>query len=96
MGITIHYRGQLKSPELIGPVCSKLEEMAKLMEWEYKLFDENLSRPNTAKLDHSGNGPVITGHLPLKGIQLTIHKNCESFSLLFDKHGILHDIIQKG
>jgi hypothetical protein len=35
MGITIHYRGQLKSPELIGQVCSKLEEMATLMEWEH-------------------------------------------------------------
>jgi hypothetical protein len=94
MGITIHYRGQLKSPELIGQVCSKLEEMAKLMGWEYKLFDKNLNRPNTAKLDHSGNSPVITGQLPLKGIQLNIHKDCESFSLFFDKHGILHDIIQ--
>jgi hypothetical protein len=94
MGITIHYRGQLKSPKLIEQVCLKLKEIAKLMEWEYTLLDEDFNKPKTAKLKHRDDGLSITGHLPLKGIQLKIHKECDPFSILFNKNGVLQDIVQ--
>jgi hypothetical protein len=94
MGITIHYRGWLKSPKLIEEVCEKLAKIAKSMEWEYTLLVEDFNKPNTAKLEHRDDGIAITGHLPLKGIQLKIHKECDSFNIFFDKNGVLQDMVQ--
>lgn len=38
MGITIIYRGQLKSPDLIGTICMELKRIATLMEWDYSIL----------------------------------------------------------
>lgn len=93
MGITIHYRGQLKSPDLIKPICSELKDIAQSMGWEYTLLNEDFVKPNTAKLELNEKGCEITGHLPLKGITLSIHKDCSSFALFFDVNGALRDPI---
>lgn len=94
MGITIHYQGKLKSPELISEVCRELKKIAQSMDWEYTILDEDFNKPNTAKLEVRENGCHITGHLPLKGIQLNLHKGCPSFTLYFDANGILREVIQ--
>ncbi len=94
MGITIHYKGTLKSAKNIAPLCEELADIAKTMEWDYTILDEDLDQPNTAELVHRENDAEIVGNLPLKGISLSIHKNCEGLQLFFDKHGILRDPVQ--
>ncbi len=93
MGITIHYSGKLKSPELITKVRDELEDIAKDMNWQYSIMDEDLYKPNTAKLVVNDLKAEITEHLPLKGIIINIHKDCESLTFYFDKDGILRNSI---
>ena len=87
MGITIAYRGQLKSPELIDKICRELKEIANLMEWEYTILDEDFDKPTDIKLAMKENGCEIVGHLALKGIDLDVHKDCSSLFLFrFKRH----------
>lgn len=94
MGITIAYRGQLKSPELIDKICRELKEIANLMEWEYTILDEDFDKPTDIKLEVNEKGCEIVGHLALKGIDLDVHKDCSSLSFFFDLNGILRDPVQ--
>jgi len=94
MGITISYKGKLKSPDLIKSIIEEMQDIAKSMGWEYTLLDEDLEKPNTARLEHHSDGAKIVGHLPLKGINVVLHKECESLGLMFDRHGILRDPLQ--
>ncbi len=94
MGLTIHYRGKLKSPELIEPICDELKDIAQTMNWEYAILDEDFNKANTSNFEKTERGLKITGHLPLKGISINIHNHCETFSFLFDKNGVLCELLQ--
>ena len=87
MGITIIYRGQLKSPDLIDAICKELKGIAALMEWDYSILDEDFGKATDAKLEVSEKGCEIVGHLALKGISLNVHKECSAFSFFFDLNG---------
>jgi len=41
MGITIHYKGKLNSPELTDSFLEEIEDIAESMKWEYNLFTES-------------------------------------------------------
>jgi hypothetical protein len=77
MGMTIHYRGQLKSPDSICPLSDELEDIAKSLGWKTQRLDGDLGRENTARLVHTKKGATITGYLPLRGICLSPGKGCE-------------------
>jgi hypothetical protein len=94
MGITIKYRGQLKSPALIDKIRSDLKNIADRMGWEYTILDEDFETPTDARLEVSEKGCEIVGHLALKGISLNVHKGCSSFDFFFDANGILRDPVQ--
>jgi hypothetical protein len=94
MGITIHYRGQLKSPALIDTFCRELQAIANLMEWKYTVLDEDFEKPADARITGSEKGFEITGHLALKGISLDVHKDCSDLGFFFDLNGILRDPVQ--
>ena len=89
MGITIHYKGRLNDNNLIEPFILEFEDIAKDMNWEYQILDEDLSEPNTAYIE---NGK-INGNLPLKGISINIHPDSETLSFYFDKDGNLRDLL---
>jgi hypothetical protein len=94
MGITILYRGKLKSPHLIDTIRKELIKISDLMEWDYTILDEDFEKPTDIKLEVRENGCEIVGHLALKGINLNVHKKCSSLSFLFDLNGILRDPVQ--
>ncbi len=94
MGITIHYRGQLKSPDLIDTFCRELQAIANLMEWKYTVLDEDFEKPTDARLTHNEKGCEITGHLAIKGINLDVHKGCSDIGFFFDSNGILRDPVE--
>lgn len=66
MGITISYRGRLKSVDLIESFCKELTKIADLMEWEYHVLDEDFSKPTDAHIEATENGCEIVGYLGLK------------------------------
>lgn len=89
MGLTIHYRGQLKSPDLIRPLSDELADIAKSLGWKTQHLDGDLIRENTARLVHTKKGATITGYLPIRGISLSPGKGCEGIDFFFDHEGYL-------
>lgn len=92
MGIAIKYKGQINSLELISPFIGELIDISKDMNWHYTVLDEDLSKSNTAKLEVKNGSAEIKGHLPLKGIGITPHNDCESLSFFFDANRNIRDI----
>jgi len=93
MGITIAYKGTLNNPELVEPLCEELSEIAREMNFEYQILDEDYTLPHTAYFDRSGPGVQIKGHLPLKGISISLHPGSEALSLYFDRHGKIRNLV---
>lgn len=96
MGVTIHYRGKLKSPDLINPLMDEVEEICISNNWKYQLLNEEISE--------EGNTPPIYP-LPfendfeddgfnhgLRGISFEPHEESESVTFLFNAEGILTSI----
>ena len=63
------------------------------MNWHYACLDEDWSQSANATIEISEQGSQITGHLPLKGIVLTLNPKCETLEFLFDSNGNLRDPI---
>lgn len=93
MGITIHYKGQLKNLTQSNSVIDELKDISEIMNWKFSIMDNDWNKPMTAEFLHFENRVEITGHLPLKGIRINPHPNCESFSILFDKDGYLQSVV---
>jgi len=77
MGVTLHYRGKLKSPALIEPLISEVGALANEAKWRC-LFVE-------AEPREIFNGIVVT----LRGIEIQVHPQCEFLNLVFDENGRL-------
>ncbi len=89
MGITIHYKGNIKSMSLIDQLQKEMVDICESMSWEYNLLNEDLSQPFSAELIHTDRGAEIEGHIPLKGIIINTDPNNESLDLLFNPKGQL-------
>ena len=63
-------------------------QLQKKMDWRYTCLDEDGSQPADSTIDVTATGLHISGHLPLKGIALTLHTRCETLSFNFDADGI--------
>ncbi|MFP4364175.1 MAG: hypothetical protein ACLFR1_09935 [Spirochaetia bacterium] len=90
MGVTIHFKGSLNRISDMPIFCDEMEDICKDMGWHYVRIDEDLSKPNTAKLEDKG----IVGHMPLKGLVITIAPGCESLIFTFDNKGRLRTPLQ--
>ncbi len=93
MGVSIHYRGRLADIKNIKTICDELAAIADKMNWHYTRLDEDWSQSADATIEVAEQGSQITGHLPLKGIVLTIDPKCETLGFLFDSNGNLRDPI---
>jgi hypothetical protein len=77
MGVTIHYRGKLKSPALIEPLISEVGALAKEAGWRCLFVD-----PERREIF---DGIFVT----LRGIEVQVHPQCEFLNLVFDEKGRL-------
>jgi len=93
MGVSIHYRGRLADIKSIKTICDELAAIADKMNWHYTRLDEDWSQSADATIEVTEQGSQITGHLPLKGIVLTLNPKCETLGFLFDSNGNLRDPI---
>lgn len=93
MGITVHYKGKIKDLHLVDDVIDELKDISEIMSWKYTVMNEDWEKPNTAEIVRHEDRIEITGHLPLKGIRINPHPDCESLSILFDKNGNLRDVL---
>jgi hypothetical protein len=91
MGVTIYYRGKLNEMRALGALVDELEEFAQSLGWHTQRCGGDRSRPNTARISIRKERIAITGNLPLQGITILPHENCEPLWLSFDTHGYLAD-----
>lgn len=89
MGISIHYRGRINDVAMVITLTDELEDFAQSLGWRTEHWKENLSKPRTARIRHEEGKINITGNIPLQGITLFPHKDCEPLSLTFDRNGYL-------
>jgi hypothetical protein len=93
MGVSIHYRGQLADIGKIKTICDELAVIADKMNWRYTRLDEDWSESADLRIEATEHGSQINGHLPLKGIVLTLNPKCEALQFFFDSNGNLRDPI---
>jgi hypothetical protein len=91
MGVSIHYRGRVADTQNIKTICDELAAIADKMNWHYTRLDEDWTQSADATIEVTEQGSQITGHLPLKGIVLTLNPKCETLGFLFDSNGNLCD-----
>jgi hypothetical protein len=103
MGVTIHYRGKLKSPEMVKDLMHEVEDICAANNWKYNLFtdekphgDHDFSASDDDFDDEGDHNLMPNTHkkhdLGLRGITFQPHEECETLTLLFDKEGILQSI----
>jgi hypothetical protein len=91
--VTIHYRGILDDPARIRDLRRELADIAKSMDWEYSLLDDDWTVPPNAVLVHEQGAARIKGHLGLKGISLLPGGGGEALTFFVDADGRLRSIM---
>lgn len=97
MGITIYARGRIGSlgdiPRLIGEVKGIAEEN----DWKCAIIDDDFAvQPNAVFARRDSNEPAaIEGSLGLKGIIVSVGPGAEPLAILFDRSGVLTDMMQQ-
>lgn len=95
MGVTIHYRGKLKSPDLITPLMDEVEEICISNNWKYQLLNEEVpERVNPSSMPSPFDNDFEDDGFPhgLRGISFEPHEESESVTFLFNAEGILTSV----
>ncbi len=80
MGVTIHYRGRLKTPTLYTALLTEVKDICDINHWNYTIIPSyNRSDKALPELDES----------ELKGISFTVAPGCEPVMFFFNNEGIL-------
>lgn len=98
MGITIFASGKIEYIDDIPCVIDDLKRVAGKHHWGYRVIDDGFgAQPDAALTQRDGEEPaaVIKGSLGLKGIVLNIGEGAEPLAILFDRSGVLTDMLQQ-
>lgn len=98
MGITIHASGKLSDTDAVEPLIADVKTIASRYGWSHRIISDDFATEPNAVLTHPDpgtGGAVIEGSLGLKDIILHIGDGAESFSILFDRSGVLTDLFQQ-
>jgi len=93
MGVTVHYRGTIDDKTMVGNLADEMEDFAGSLGWKTQRWNEDWTKPNTARFSGGKGERRIIGHAPVQGITLYPHEHCEPFDLTFDPRGHLVDIV---
>jgi hypothetical protein len=107
MGVTIHYRGKLKSPNMVAGLMHEVEDICIANDWKHNLFTDEKPHGDHDFSDDDDDDfdDIIDGinhnlmpnsrkkpDLGLRGITFQPHEDCETISFLFDTEGVLQSI----
>jgi hypothetical protein len=98
MGITIFASGKLDRIEDIPHVIDDLKKVAEENNWKHHVIDDDFDVQSKAVLtrrDSGLPGAKIEGSVGLKGIIVNIDPQAESLAILFDRSGVLTDLMQQ-
>ena len=104
MGVTIHYRGKLKSPDMIADLTHEIEDICIANNWKHNVFTDekphgdhdfsDLDDDFDDDTDPKNNPNLMPNSrkkpdLGLRGITFQPHEECETLTFLFDTEGVL-------
>jgi len=98
MSITIFASGKIDRTDDIPRLIDDLKQVAGEHNWGYHVVDDNFdTQPNAAltRSDAGDHAAVIEGTLGLKGIVLNVGPGAEPLAILFDRSGVLTDMLQQ-
>jgi len=98
MSITIFASGNIEHSTDIPRLINDLKQVAMEHSWGYHIIDDDFDAQPDAQLTHRDSGDraaVIEGSLGLKGIILHVGTGAEPLSILFDRDGVLTDMLQQ-
>lgn len=98
MGITIFASGKLDRIEDIPHVIGDLKRVAEENNWKYHVIDDDFDiQPNAVLTRRDSGVPVtaIEGSVGLKGIIVNVDPQAEPLAILFDRSGVLTDLMQQ-
>ncbi|WP_316766768.1 hypothetical protein [Pedobacter frigiditerrae] len=79
MGLSIHYSGQIKAPELLPYLIEEVKDIAEIYKWKYHIYDAVFSKNSVEEIPSSKQ---------VYGISFT-PTNCETISLTFLRSGVM-------
>jgi hypothetical protein len=80
MGVTIHYQGYLRSPELLSELAARVQVIADRHDWVVKTIDKD-----EVELIRVINEEIVEYTSPLKGLVILAHERCEPIRFVFDR-----------
>lgn len=83
MGITIHFKGKIKSPDLLPQLIEEAKDIAVANNWKHHIFEKELPKESYGKVDFNDT---------LYGISFTPPK-CEPVSFTFLSNGNLCSVV---
>ena len=95
MGITIFASGKINRIDDIPRLINEVKAIAKKNDWAYEIIDDDFEEsPNAVLKSESGKSRInIVGSLGLKGIIVVVDPEVEPLAILFDRSGVLTDIM---
>jgi len=90
--IKTRYRGKLKQPNTVYELIKETEDICRTNNWQYRIWEEDWSAPESLSMNASAEGISFEGHAPLKGITLTVGKS-ETIWLTFLPSGLLQSLL---
>jgi hypothetical protein len=91
MGVTIHYRGRLKSPDLIQNLTHEVEEICISNNWKYNVLTDEIAQTagEIGDVEIAETAFAFSQMRDMRGITFQPHPDSEAVSLIFDKDGAL-------
>ena len=82
MGLSFHYRGSIANPELLPELIDEIQDIAKMYNWKYFIFDRQFPENSFGKTEYNQN---------IYGICFT-PPNCETIDICFLSNGRMSSI----
>ena len=97
MGITIFARGSINTTDDIPVLIADMKELSEKKGWTYEILDDDFEQDPEVELIHDQETSTVSieGTLGLKGIIINVGYGVEPLALLFDRSGILTDIMSQ-
>lgn len=92
MYIKLRYRARLADPTLAATLAAEVADICDSNGWQYRIWEEDWSKPNTLGMALEDGELHAEGHAPLRGISFSPHPECETVWLTFTPDGILNSL----
>ncbi len=98
MGMTIFARGSIDTTDDLPVLITEMKGLSEKNEWTYEILDDDFEQDSGVELNRDEEASTISieGTLGLKGIIIDVGYGVEPLALLFDRSGILTDIMSQA